>query len=301
MRRPPGRDPSASAPPSAAAVARLVAELADDGIAKDITTRALVPPTRRGTAVILAESAGVLSGVAAAAKLGRSVGLVATPLRRDGDRLRSGTPVLRLSGNLRKILGVERTMLNTLMHLSGVATTTARAVGAVRAAGGTVPIYATRKTLPGLKDLEKAAVVHGGGFPHRRDLSDGILVKGPHLALVPVHEAVRRLRLVRRRVGPVQVEVRTAAEALAAIAAGADALLIDNAGPLRSRRIIAALSRAGRRDQVWIELSGGITPKGAGRYARTGADALSLGAITHSAPALPFHLRLVASHGLRPA
>jgi len=298
---PPGRSRRAGRRLPPEALARLVAELADDRYRADRTTQALLPRARRGTAVLRAEAPGVLSGVTAAAHVARAAGLAATPLRRDGDRLRSGTAVLRLTGDVRTILGVERTVLNVLMHLAGVATATDRAVRSVRSAGGTAAIFATRKTLPGLKDLEKAAVVHGGGHPHRRDLADGFLAKSRHLELVPLPEAVRRLRRAAGRSGRVQVEVRSAAEALEAVRAGADALLIDNAGPAGSRRIVAALERAGVRDRVWVELSGGIDPAGAGRYARCGADALSLGAITHSAPALPFHLRWTASHGPRPA
>jgi nicotinate-nucleotide pyrophosphorylase (carboxylating) len=205
--------------------------------------------------------------------------------------------VLRLSGDVRWILGIERTVLNALMHLSGVATATARAVEAVRASGGDVAVYATRKTLPGLRELEKAAVVHGGGHPHRRDLADGFLAKSPHLELVPIPEAVVRLRRAAGRHRSVQIEVRTAAEALSAVGAGADALLIDNAGPARSRTIVEALDRAGLRSKVWIEISGGITLRSVGRYARSGADAVSLGALTHSAAAVPFHLRLELPRG----
>jgi|HubBroStandDraft_3_1064219.scaffolds.fasta_scaffold166778_2 nicotinate-nucleotide pyrophosphorylase (carboxylating) len=298
MRRPPGRSRRAAARPPARALARLAEELRDDGVHDDITTRALLPGPRPGSAVILAESAGVLSGGTAAVHLARSVGLGARLLVRDGAVLRRGQAVLRLSGDVRRILGVERTVLNTLMHLSGVATATA---AAVRAVDGKVAIYATRKTLPGLKDLEKAAVVHGGGFPHRRDLSDGFLLKSRHLDLVTLPEAVRRLRASGALRRPLQVEVRSVRTALDAVRAGAEALLVDNLPPAGAARIVQALTDAGLRDDVWIELSGGITPATAHRYVRCGADALSLGGITHSAPSLPFHLRLVASHGLRPA
>lgn len=199
--------------------------------------------------------------------------------------------MLALDGDLRGILRGERTLLNYLMHLSGVATATR---AAVRAAGGPrappLAVYGTRKTLPGLRDLEKAAISHGGGFPHRRDLSSSVLIKNNHLAFLPVEEAVRRAR---RAVGsdfPVEVEVRGSRAAVRAARAGADALLIDNRSPAAARRILRTLERAGLRESVWVELSGGIRPTTIGRYRRTGADAASLGALTHSAPALPFHL-----------
>jgi len=172
------------------------------------------------------------------------------------------------------------------------ATETARAVRAAGKRPPGVQVLATRKTLPGLRDLEKAAVVHGGGRPHRRDLSDGLLVKTNHLALVGVEEAVRRARRRARPGEPVEVEVRTATEALRAARAGADALLLDNSSPSRAEHVVRALSTAGLRSGLSVELSGGLTPARLRRYRGVGADAASLGGLTHSAPALPFHLRL---------
>jgi nicotinate-nucleotide pyrophosphorylase (carboxylating) len=199
-----------------------------------------------------------------------------------------GSEVLVVEGDARAILSAERTMLNFLMHLSGVATHTSAAVRAAKP----LKVLATRKTLPGLRGLEKAAVVHGGGQTHRMDLADGILLKNNHLAVVSVSEAVARLRA---REGPksiIEVEVRSPAQAVAAASAGADALLIDNASPAVARRIVRALESAGLRAHRFVELSGGITVQNVGKYRRTGADAVSMGSITHSAPALPFHLTL---------
>jgi nicotinate-nucleotide pyrophosphorylase (carboxylating) len=235
----------------------------------------------------VAQAPGVVSGVVVAVRLARLRGVSARPLARDGARVRAGQPVLELSGDLARILGVERTLLNYLMHLSGVATATDRAVRAARP----LRVYATRKTLPGLRDAEKAAVVDGGGLPHRRDLSSGVLVKSTHLAFLPIPEAVRRARRGSQGV-LVQVEVSDAVAARAAVDAGADALLIDNQTPAGARRIVQAVARSVPRRPVWIELSGGITPQNVARYRGTGADAVSLGWITHSAPALPFHLEV---------
>jgi nicotinate-nucleotide pyrophosphorylase (carboxylating) len=243
-------------------------------------------------AEVVAQSTGVVSGVGAAAQAARLLGVRTTPLLREGDRVRRGQVVLRLSGDARGILAAERTLLNLLMHLSGVATSTAEAVRRAGGKGASIAVFATRKTLPGLRDLEKAAVVHGGGFPHRRDLSDGVLIKNNHLSLVSLPDAIGRAR---RRVGArgrVQVEVRDARSALAAARAGADSLLIDNASPRKVREIVGRLRSAGMRKGVWLEVSGGITARTVGRYRRTGVDAASLGSLTHSAPALPFHLVL---------
>ena len=282
---------------SADALAR--AALAEDRVDADRTTRAVLPTPILARGTVTAQAAGVLSGMAAARAVARTMGLAVERGRPDGTRVRGGTAVLIVRGDARRILAAERTILNLLMHASGVATATARAV---RAAGGgrTLEVWATRKTLPGLRDLEKAAVRHGGGRPHRRDLADGILVKNNHLALVPLEEAVRRARGARRGRARIEVEVRTVAEAVRAARAGAGALLIDNRTPRAARAIVRALERAGLRRNVWVELSGGITAATIGRYRRCGADAASLGALTHSAPALPFHLDLRPA-GLRQA
>jgi nicotinate-nucleotide pyrophosphorylase (carboxylating) len=241
-------------------------------------------------AVVTAQAPGVLSGVEAVRAVAGAVGLEVQAAGRDGSRVRSGTVVVRLRGDVRRILAVERTLLNFLMHASGVATATARAVERTRGARRPLAVYATRKTLPGLRDLEKAAVGHGGGHPHRRDLADALLVKNNHLALLGVPEAVRRARSRARRGERVEVEVRSVREAVAAARAGADALLLDNATPRRARAIVEALEVAGLRRGRWVELSGGITVERVRRYRSVGADAVSLGALTHSAPALPFHL-----------
>jgi nicotinate-nucleotide pyrophosphorylase (carboxylating) len=283
-----GRSPPARESPGAFARRAL----AEDRASSDRTSRAVVPPRARAEGWIVAQSSGVLSGVAVSAEIARAAGASVRVLVRDGARVRPGRRVLRLSGSARAILAAERTLLNVLMHASGVATETARAVRATRGAPRRLEVWATRKTLPGLRDLEKAAVVHGGGRPHRRDLADGLLLKNNHLALVPLERAVRRARTRAGRGERVQVEVRTASEALRAARAGADALLVDNASPARARSIVRALERSGLRRGRWVELSGGLTPENVGRYRRTGADAVSLGALTHSAPAVPFHLEL---------
>jgi nicotinate-nucleotide pyrophosphorylase (carboxylating) len=227
--------------------------------------------------------------MALARAIAQVAGLSVRSRARDGTVVRPGTVVLELRGSARSILAVERTVLNVLMHLSGVATVTARSVRAVGPSGPEV--WATRKTLPGLRDLEKAAVVHGGGHPHRRDLDDALLVKSNHLAMIPLREAVSKAR---RSAGArrLQIEVRSLAEAREAIRAGARSLLIDNASPAAARRIVEGLAKEGLRKGVHLELSGGITPQTVGRYRSTGVDAVSLGALTHSAPALPFHLTL---------
>ena len=279
--------------PGTPGVASLVRHaLAEDRVPRDRTTAALFPRGVPAEAVVTAQGRGVLSGTEAVRAAARALGLRIRYARPDGSRVRPGTVVVRLAGDARRILAGERTLLNFLMHASGVATATARAVAATRPAPRPLEVWATRKTLPGLRDLEKAAVVDGGGRPHRRDLSDAILIKNNHLALVDLPTAVARAHARARRGEPVEVEVRGADEALRAARAGADVLLIDNASPRTARAIVRTLERAGLRRGRRIELSGGITPENLRRYSSVGADVASLGALTHSAAALPFHLSL---------
>ena len=266
--------------------------LREDRVFRDRTTQLLFSAPVPAQGRVVAQATGTLSGIAAIRTVARVHGLRVLGARRDGSRVRSGTVVLTLTGDARRILGVERTMLNLLMHASGVATATRRSVDAARGARRPLDVWATRKTLPGLRDLEKAAVVHGGGRPHRRDLSEAVLIKNNHLALVPLLEALARANSRVRPGERVEVEVRSVRDAVRAARAGAKALLIDNASPATARAIVRALERAGLRRGRWVELSGGITPERVRRYRSVGADAVSLGSITHSAPALPFHLTL---------
>lgn len=278
---------------SSRALERLVrTALAEDRVRRDRTTAALLPRAVPAEGLVLAERRGVVSGTMAAVLAARALGIRVLRGVPDGTTVGPGEVVLVLRGDARSILRVERTILNLLMHASGVATATAHAVRAAGAGQGKLQVLATRKTLPGLRDLEKAAVVHGGGRPHRRDLAEAILVKSNHLALVGLEEAVRRARTAAASNAPVEVEVRTVDEAVRAARAGADALLVDNASPRTARSVVRALVKAGLRSRVSVELSGGITVETVRRYRAVGADSVSLGAITHSAAAVPFHLRL---------
>jgi len=282
---------------NARARARTVSELArravnEDRVREDRTTRAVLPRAVPAVGRVEAQAAGVLSGVDVARAVARVTGVRVVAALRDGAPVRAGTVVLRLRGDARRILGAERTILNVLMHASGVATATARAVRAARGSSPPLEVWGTRKTTPGLRDLEKAAIVHGGGRAHRRDLSDAVLIKNNHLAFVALDAAVRAAKAQSRRGEPIEVEVGSAAEAVGAVRAGATRVLIDNANPAKARSIVRALERTGMRRTVWVELSGGITPENIGRFRHVGANAASLGALTHSAPALPFHLVL---------
>jgi nicotinate-nucleotide pyrophosphorylase (carboxylating) len=240
--------------------------------------------------VVEAQADGIVSGIQVAATLARLQSLSVRCLVRDGERIRRGQPLLLVGGNARRLLSTERTLLNLLMHLSGVATRTGRMVAEARRGSRRTVVAATRKTLPGLRDLEKAAVVDGGGDPHRRDLSSAILVKNNHLTMMPLSVAIARAQRRRPRGTPLIVEVSDLAAAQEAVRQGADRLLLDNLSPAQVRRLVAGLERLRLRRRVTLEVSGGVDERNVAAYARAGADVVSVGALTHSAQALPVHL-----------
>lgn len=268
----------------AAVMAALREDLGDEG---DVTSEAVIPEEETARAEIVARSAGVLAGLPVAAEVFRRVGARLRAGRRDGDRVGPGDAVAEVGGALRAILAAERTALNFLGRLSGVATQAARFVEAVRGTG--VTVRDTRKTTPGLRALEKYAVRVGGCEPHRMGLFEGIFLKDNHVAAAGgVAAAVRRAR-ARRPDLPLLVEVETPEEAVEAVEAGATELLLDNMdlGALRE-----AVARVGGRAR--LEASGGITLERARAVADTGVDSISVGAITHAAPWLDFALEVRA-------
>ena len=268
-------------------IERALAEDVGDG---DATTAATVDATARARATITQKAPGVISGLAIAEGVFARLDPAARTERLgpEGAWREAGAPVLAVEGNARALLTGERTALNFLGRLSGIATLTARVVSSVRGAGGTAQILDTRKTTPGLRRLEKAAVAHGGGVNHRAGLYDAILIKENHSALAGgVGEAVRRAQAARPDL-PLAVEVRDDAEIEEALAAGAPRLLLDNMTPVEVREAVARV--AGRAE---LEVSGGVTPESILVYATIdGVDYVSMGALTHSAPTLDLSLSL---------
>ncbi len=265
------------------------AALTEDVGTGDVTTESVVPADARAVATITQKAPGVISGLDAAEAVFRRLDAeVLLERGTEGVWQDRGAVVLTAHGPARALLTAERTALNFLGRLSGVATITAQVVQAVRDAGGTATILDTRKTTPGLRGLEKAAVVDGGGTNHRAGLYDAILIKENHAALGGgIARAVRSARDARPDL-PVEVEVRDDAEIDEALAAGADRLLLDNMTPDQVR---AAVARVGGRAQ--LEASGGIGPETVVVYATIkGLDFVSLGWLTHSAPALDLSLLL---------
>ncbi|MDP8237085.1 MAG: carboxylating nicotinate-nucleotide diphosphorylase [Candidatus Erginobacter occultus] len=267
--------------------------LAEDIGAGDITTEALVPEGERGKAEICARQKLVTVGLPLARLVFRELdpALEVEIAAGEGETVEAGTVLLRLEGKLRPILTGERTALNILQHLCGVATKTARFVERVRPAK--TRILDTRKTLPGLRRLEKYAVLMGGGENHRFGLYDAILIKDNHLAVVAgagegkIARAIRLARAARPGL-PVEIEVETVEEMEEALAAGAEAILLDNFPP-------AELEEAVRRGRgkTRLEASGGIDLGTISDVAATGVESVSLGCLTHSAPAADIALELV--------
>ena len=210
----------------------------------------------------------------------------------DGVRLHRGQSVAVIRHNARVILSCERVILNLLQRLSGIATLTRRFVDAV--SGTKARILDTRKTAPGLRTLDKYAVRCGGGQNHRLDLSDGVLIKNNHIALAGgLKNVLERAHRNRRGTQPIEVEVRSLAELEEALTYGGEAILLDNMTPQDVRAAVERCSKADRR--IPLESSGGINLENVRAYAETGVDFISVGALTHSAPAVDLSLRIMAA------
>ncbi|MGZ4589723.1 MAG: carboxylating nicotinate-nucleotide diphosphorylase [Actinomycetes bacterium] len=275
-----------------AEVERVVAGALQEDLAlgPDVTTEATVPADATGAADVVARSAGTLAGLPVALAVldaGSCGRLSAQVLRADGERVSAGDPVLRITGPLRSLLTCERTMLNLLTHLSGIATLTRSWVDAVAGTGAAV--RDTRKTTPGLRHLEKYAVRCGGGINHRLALGDAALVKDNHVAAAGgIAAAVRAVR-AHAPVVDLEVECDTVEQVRDAIAAGARLALLDN---MSTAELRAAVALARTTSGVRLEASGGLTLARAREVAETGVDYLAVGALTHSAPALDLGLDL---------
>lgn len=270
----------------AAEIRRAVRQgLAEDLAQGDATTSALFSSSVPARANIIAQQPLIVAGMAAVVQtfllVDPSIRLSIS--KHDGDQAKNGQPLIQIEGDGRSILQAERVALNFLQHLSGIATLTQRFCRAVR--GYPVSILDTRKTLPGWRALQKWAVSLGGGINHRRSLSDGILIKDNHLALLqkqrrPVETACRLARGNRSTNLPIIVEVESLSEVHQALAGKPDIILLDNMPPSMVRRAVGIIKK-----RALVEVSGGITLMNVRAMAAAGADRISIGALTHSAPA----------------
>jgi nicotinate-nucleotide pyrophosphorylase (carboxylating) len=275
--------------------------LAEDLSKGDITTEALIPGDQQGTGFIVAKEEGILAGTEAAKQVFHRVApeLKVEILLEDGAGVKPGSKVARVSGSIASILKAERVALNFLQRLSGIASETNRYVARVE--GLPVRIMDTRKTTPGLRSLEKYAVRVGGGKNHRMNLGDGVLIKDNHLVALRsqglnIKEIIAKARQnapqqpsTQRSECQIEVEVGTVSEALEAVEAGADIVMLDNMNPEEMRKAVKSI-----HGRALIEASGGIILDNVRAVAETGVDFISIGALTHSARALDISLELEA-------
>jgi len=266
--------------------------LAEDLSMGDVTTEALITSDQQGIGFIMAKEGGILAGIGVAEQVFHRVDpeLKLEVLVEDGARVKSGTKVAKVSGRITSILKSERVALNFLQHLSGIASDTSRYVERVE--GLPVCIMDTRKTTPGLRLLEKYAVMVGGGKNHRMNLGDGILIKDNHLETLRsqglnIKEIVAKVKQNAPRRLPVEIEVRTVSEALEAAEAEVDIIMLDNMNLEDMRKAVESI-----HGRALIEASGGITLDNVRAVAETGVNYISIGALTHSARALDINLEL---------
>lgn len=261
--------------------------LAEDASSQDLTSQALVSPTEQAKAVIIAKEAGLVAGLPVVAEVFAQAdkNIKFKSLVSEGQKVKANQQVAEVNGKARSILAAERTALNFLQRLSGIATLTHQYVEAV--SDYKAKIYDTRKTTPGWRWLEKYAVRVGGGKNHRLNLAAGILIKDNHKVKKSITQAVGAVKEKYPQL-QVEVEVETLDQLHEAIAAGADVVLLDNMS-------IAELAQAVKisKGQVVLEASGGINLENVAQVAATGVDRIAVGALTHSAPALDFSLEFL--------
>ena len=238
------------------------------------------------TGRLVATESGVAAGMDAAVSVFEYLGVDVTDRVASGDRIEVGDVVLGVEGPARAVLRGERTAVNVAGHASGIATRTRAAVEAARSESPDVRIACTRKTTPGLRGVEKRAVAAGGGDTHRLDLSHMVMVKDNHVAEMGLEGAIEAFARKASFATKIEVEVETPAEATRAAEAGADVVLLDNMSPEEVREGVAALP-----ENTLAEASGGITVADVPAYAATGVDVISMGSLTHSAPALDYSFR----------
>jgi len=259
----------------------------------DITTSLLIPDGTIVEGEMIAKEEGIIAGIEEATTFLESQSFQIEALISDGSRVKEKTGVLKIIGDARTLLSTERTLLNILTRMSGIATTTYRLVEKVRNAGFKTRVACTRKVAPGLSYLDKKAVMLGGGDTHRLHLDDLVLIKDNHLAVVgDIQKAVKQARETVSFSKKIEIEVSTVEEALEAIKSGADIVMLDNFSPKEIRETMRMLKKNRLRDKVLVEASGGINEQNLLEYVATEVDIVSLGEITNSTKALDISLEI---------
>lgn len=253
----------------------------------DITSQAIIPHNKKAKARIFFREKGVVSGLEETKMLFEVLDCDVNQLVLDGSDAEPEQTLLEIEGFAKDILAGERTALNIVGRMSGIATLTAKTIQKAQKVAPDVRIAATRKTLPGLRNLDKKAVTHGGGDTHRLGLDDCVLIKDNHLKLVP--SITNAVKLVKEKVSftkKIEVEVKSCVEAEEAARSKADIIMFDNISPVEMKKCLSHLEKLGLRDSVIYEASGGITPDNIADFTASGVDVISLGFLTHSVRSL---------------
>ena len=261
---------------------------------EDITSTALIEPDTIIKARIISREPGITAGIELAKNIFEEFSINAHALVVDGEKIIAEDVLFEIEGDARTILALERTVLNLLMRMCGIATTTYNLVSRVHSVDPNLRVAATRKTTPGLQLLEKEAVKLGGGDTHRYRLDDCVLIKDNHIAIVgSVVDSVKRARSRVSFTKKIEIEVENMRDALEASIAGADIVMLDNMDPAEVKNVVNAIENQNLRDNILIEVSGGIGPDNIEDYACLGVDIISTGYLTHSVTALDLSLEIL--------
>jgi nicotinate-nucleotide pyrophosphorylase (carboxylating) len=264
----------------------------------DITTTLTVPPETRAEAEVIAKETGVIAGIDEAKILLESLGIKVEALVAEGEKINDKQVLMKVSGDAKTILSTERTLLNILSRMSGIATATRKLVEKLQKNGFKTKVACTRKTAPGLLYFDKKAVLVGGGDPHRLHLDDMVLIKDNHIKVAGNVE--KAVKMVKEKVSfskKIEVEVTNAKDALTAAKSGADIIMLDNFSTKQITEAIRLLRKEGFFGKKLLEASGGITAENITEYASTGVDIISLGEITDSPKALDISLEITKVYG----
>jgi len=262
--------------------------ISEDIQSGDVTSVLL--PKKKIKAKIISRQEGVLAGVKFAGDIFRLKGCNVKRIKKDGTKLKSNQIILQISGNAGTVLSCERTALNLLSRMSGIATQTNFLVSKIRKINTKTKLYSTRKTAPGLRFFDKEAIMIGGGHKHRMSLNDMVMIKDNHLLVANSIEGI--IKNARKRHKHVEVEVENQRDAILAASSGATIVMLDNFSPVQIKKTITALQKKKQRDKVKLEASGGINSKNISAYAKTGVDIISVGSITNSVKGLDLSLEV---------
>jgi len=263
--------------------------ISEDTQGGDITSVLL--PKKKIKSKIISRQEGVLAGVKFAGDIFRLKGCNVKIIKKDGAKLKSNQIILQISGNAGTVLSCERTALNLLSRMSGIATQTNFLVSKIRKINKKTKLYSTRKTAPGLRFFDKEAIMIGGGHKHRMSLNDMVMIKDNHLLVTNSMEGI--IKSARKRHKHVEVEVENQRDAILAASSGATIVMLDNFSPVQIKKTIAALQKKKLRNKVKLEASGGINSKNIAAYAKTGVDMISVGSITNSVKGLDLSLEVI--------